>query len=92
MKFMGLATTACFFIIVTFLLPFPATAAPTLYIFSQFKDTLTNIGGFLFKIPKLLIAVPGGDHEAPSHPRAKVSSPTISPIPLVPSFGVRRLK
>ena len=55
MKFMGLATTAYIFIIMTFLLPSPATAAPTLYIFSRLKDTLTNIGGFVLKIHKLLI-------------------------------------
>ena len=55
----------------------PSPATTAPTLFSHLKDTLTKIGG------------PLGE---PSRPRAKLSSPSTSPNPLVPSFGVRRLK
>ena len=89
MKLMGLASTICLLIIVAFLLPSPVTTAPTL--FSHLRDSLTKIGG-----PRGGGGGPrgggGGPHGEPSRTRAKLSSPPTPPTPLVPSFGVRRLK
>ena len=87
MKLMGLASTICLLIIVAFLLPSPVTTATTL--FSHLRDSLTKIGG-----PRGGGGGPrgGGPHGEPSRPRAKLSSPPTQPNPLVPSFGVRRLK